>query len=107
MSNKATGATSWEQAEKTAAEWERWGDLVPPAPEEKTDPDIRYAIDSFLASVGPQGRNVDRTTVKKFGILLNQRLIPFAQHRGYTLIRHFEDLDAVSKFVEVLGAAGR
>jgi len=100
ITNKATGTASWDDAEKTAAEWLKWGDFVPHAPEEKKNSDIQYAIDSFLASIGPHGRNVDPTTVKKFEILLQQRLLPFAQHRGYTLIGNFDDLDAVTKFVE-------
>ena len=100
ITNKATGTTSWEDASKTVTEWDQWGDFLPPKPEEKKDPDIPYAIESFLASMGPNGRNLDQTTVKKFEILLRQRLVPFAQHHGYGLIRNFEDLDAVTKFVE-------
>lgn len=61
ITNKATGSSSWEDAERTAAEWERWGDFVAPEPGEKKNPDIQYAIDSFLASVGPHGRNIDQT----------------------------------------------
>ncbi len=38
--------------------------------------------------------------MKQFEILLQRRMVPFAQHRGYSLIRNFEDLDAVTKFVE-------
>ena len=52
ITNKATGTASWEDAEKTAAEWDKWGDFVPPKPEEKKNPDIQYAIDSFLAFAG-------------------------------------------------------
>lgn len=71
------------RAEAVAARWEKWGDLVPPPNEAPLDVSIEYAVESFLASNGPQGRNVDPRTLRTFEILLKQRLYSYAEHRGF------------------------
>lgn len=71
-----------------------------PPNEGPVDVSIEYAVDSFLASNGPQGRNVDPRTLRTFEILLKQRLYSHAEHCGFRWIRQFDDLDVVSKFVE-------
>jgi hypothetical protein len=53
-----------------------------------------------LALTGPQGRNVDPSTLRTFEILLKRRLFDYARHRGFRDLRQLENLDVVTKFVE-------
>ncbi len=100
VTNKATKETDWTKAEVIARQWEEWGDFVPPPNVQPVDVSIEYAVDSFLASTGPQGRNVDPSTLRTFEILLKRRLYDYAKHRGFRALRQRDDLDVVTKFVE-------
>ena len=35
-------------------------------------------MSSFMSSIGPQGRNVEPTTLGTFDVLLHKRLVPYA-----------------------------
>jgi integrase len=100
ITNRATKEIDWAKAESVAADWEDWGDFVPPPTVKPVDVSIEYAVESFLASTGPQGRNVDPSTLRTFEILLKQRLYSFADHRGFHSLNQLDDLDVVTKFVE-------
>ena len=71
-----------------------------PLPVKSGNVTVLYAIESFLASQGPQGRNVEKNTHHGFEVLLLKRLIPFCQHRGYEQINELDSLDVTTKFVE-------
>ncbi|MGA8598379.1 MAG: tyrosine-type recombinase/integrase [Bryobacteraceae bacterium] len=64
------------------------------------NPTIAYVVESFLASIGPMGTNVEQSTRRKFEVFINGRLLPFASHQGYSFIRQLDHLDTISKFVE-------
>jgi integrase len=100
VTNKATKETDWSKAEALAERWEEWGDFVPPPSVQPVEVSIEYAVDSFLASTGPQGRNVDPSTLRTFEILLKRRLFEYAKHRGFRALGQLDDLDVVTKFVE-------
>jgi integrase len=60
-------------------------------------PTVKYAVESFLASQGPRGRNVEPKTYYGFRVLLEQRLVPFLAGSN---IRALDNLDTVTKFTE-------
>jgi hypothetical protein len=97
ITNRSTKLTAWDQAEAVAKRWETWGRLTPPP--DATEPEfvtIAYAVDSFLTSQGPAGRNVRSKTYNAFSVLLRQRLLPYSEAKGYTYLREFDNLDVVT-----------
>jgi integrase len=100
VTNKATKETDWAKAEAIAGQWEAWGDFRPPAGLQPLDVSLEYAVESFLASTGPQGRDVDPSTLRTFEILLKRRLLDYARHRGFRDLRQLDNLDVVTNFVE-------
>jgi hypothetical protein len=78
-----------------------WGQTT--APVSTADPDtitVQYAVDSFLSSQGPKGRNVADQTINSFSVLLKQRMLSYCTRKDFIYIREFDSLDAVSKFTE-------
>jgi hypothetical protein len=63
-----------------------WDSTTPPTAVTPDDPTIDYVIESFMASIGPDGNNVEPSTIHKFGTLLDHRLKSFTQQKGYTRI---------------------
>ncbi len=59
ISNRSTKTYEWKKAEQIAAEWEQWGQTTAPQEIECRVITASYAVESFLASQGPQGRNVE------------------------------------------------
>ena len=100
ITNRSTRSNSWTDAKTIAAQWEVWGQTTPPLHVEAKIITVQYAAESFLASQGPQGRNVEKNTYHAFEVLLLQRLIPFCQNRGYERIKEFDSLDVTTKFTE-------
>lgn len=98
ITNRSTKKIDWEEAEAVTKQWEKWGSTL--APEVEVEITVAYAVDSFLASQGPQGRNVEPNTYHGFEVLLQKRLTPFYEQKGYRLLSKFDDLDVVTKFVE-------
>jgi hypothetical protein len=91
-------ACQWDAAEAVARQWMEWGQTKAPVAVSKVnDATVRYAVDSFLQSKGPQGQNVEASTLQA---LLEKRLIPHAEQKGFATIRVFDDLDTTTKFVE-------
>ena len=100
LTNRSLRTEDWATALEIADQWEHWGQTTPP---ENTDPmnqTVSYAVDSFLQSVGQQGRNIENNSVSQYELLLEQRLLPYCTLKGYTLLREFDSLDATTKFVE-------
>src|SRR4029077_11284650 len=87
ITNRSTRCRSWADAKTIAAQWEDWGQTTPPIHVEAKIITVRYAIESFLASQGPQGRNVEKNTYHAFEVLLLQRLMPFCQNQQYERIK--------------------
>lgn len=100
ITNRSTRSNSWTDAKATTAQWEQWGQTTPPVHVEAQNITVQYAVESFLASQGPQGRNVEKNTYHAFEVLLLKRLIPFCQNRGIERIRDFDSLDVTTKFTE-------
>lgn len=98
ITNRSTKKTDWAEAEAVATQWVRQGSTE--TPDEPQTVTVEYAVTSFLASQGPSGRNVEPSTYHGFEVLLNRRLAPYSEGRGFRLLSAFDDLDVTTKFVE-------
>ena len=101
ITNRSTKEPTWDEAEGVVRQWQAWGQTT--APVSTADPDtitVQYAVDSFLSSQGPKGRNVANQTINSFSVLLKQRMLPYCTLKDFIYIREFDSLDAVSKFTE-------
>ena len=81
---RSLGTTDWEQAKSLAAQWLKWGQLMEPLKRpcrlsEKVS--IEHAIERFLKSKGPEGENIDQATLRKYEVLLKDRLVPWCRAR--------------------------
>ena len=101
LTNKSLRTTDWSEAHELAEKWEEWQATTPPTveddPENKT---VLYAVESFLASIGPSGRNIETSSLKSYTVLLKQRLLPYCELKTYSLLREFDNLDVTTKFTE-------
>ncbi|MBS1828795.1 MAG: tyrosine-type recombinase/integrase [Acidobacteria bacterium] len=100
ISNRSTRTANWEEAVAVAQLWLEWGATTQPETDQGDNPTIRYVVDSFLTSIGPKGRNLEANTQTGFSVLLQQRLLPWCQIKGYNHIREFDSLDVTTKFTE-------
>src|SRR5215472_8408234 len=69
ITNRSTHTNSWTDARAVAAQWEDWGQTSAPLPVKSVNVTVLYAIESFLASQGPHGRNVEKNTQHAFEVL--------------------------------------
>ena len=85
ITNRSTKKTAWDGSRRRCArQWEEWGQLTQPATAESNEfVTVQYAVESFLTSQGPRGRNVEPRTFNTFAVLLNQRLLPYCAANGY------------------------
>lgn len=100
VTNRSTKQSGWMEAQEVARQWEEWQGTKPPVGTLVENPTVEYAVQSFLASQGPQGRNVEDGTYNGFRVLLESRLLPFCEAMRYKLIAEFDNLDVVTKFTE-------
>lgn len=101
VTNKSLRTPDWGEAQRTAKSWEEWGQTTQPEVEADLENiTVGYAVESFLASVGPQGRNIEKNSLSQYNVLLNLRLLPYCNLKAYTLLREFDSLDTTTKFVE-------
>jgi site-specific recombinase XerD len=101
ITNKALHTRDWSDAHELAEKWEEWQQTTPP--DANNDPEsitVLYAVESFLASIGPTGKNIETSSLKSYTVLLNQRLLPYCKLKTYSLIREFDNLDVTTKFTE-------
>ena len=98
---RSLGTNSWQQAKALAVEWLRWGQLMEPIkavlPEESIS--IKDAIERFRKSKGPEGENIDLATLRKYDVLLNDRLLKWCDGRGVTSIKHLANKTTCEDFV--------
>jgi integrase len=99
---RSLGTNSWQQAKALAVEWLRWGQLMEPIkavlPEEALL--IRDAIERFRKSKGPGGENIDPATLRKYDVLLNDRLLKWCDARGITSIKQVANKTTCEDFVQ-------
>jgi site-specific recombinase XerD len=100
ITNRSLQTNEWKAAQTKTAQWDEWGQTTQPEIEDVDNPTVRYAVDSFMASVGPQGRNIEKNSVAQYAVLLHQRLLPYCELKTYVCMREFDSLDVCSKFVE-------
>lgn len=102
IANRSTRKSTWTEAADVLKDWLIWGRTTPPADRvfDVSKVSVEYAVESFLASKGKTGENVEANTYSSFEVLLVKRLLPFAKLNGLGLIKEFESLDAVTKFKE-------
>jgi integrase/recombinase XerD len=98
---RSLGTTDWIQAKELAAQWLRWGQLAEPIkavlPEESIS--IKDAIERFRKSKGPEGENIDPATMRKYDVLLNDRLLKWCDGRGITSIKQLANKTTCEDFV--------
>lgn len=100
ITNRSTKETDWSFAQDVAKEWEEWKATTPPIGAATENPTVEYAVQSYMASQGPQGKNLDTGTFNSFRVLLEVRLMSFCATNRYKLLREFDNLDVVTKFTE-------
>jgi integrase len=86
--------TAWDTAAATAELWDRWGAITnpnpaPPPPETIT---LEKAVDEFLRVKGPHGENIGPHSIRRFGIMFEQRIAPWCAAQGITVITAFDDV---------------
>lgn len=100
ITNRSTRTNDWTEAQAIADQWEQWGSTMPPAIEDPVNPTVQYAVESFMTSIGPQGKNIEDSSQRHYNVLLRKRLLPYCELKQYTLIREFDSLDVTTKFTE-------
>jgi site-specific recombinase XerD len=100
LTNKSLRTGEWDEALDIANQWEEWGQTMAPTDTDDENRTVVYAVESFLQSVGPNGRNIDESSLSQYKVLLEQRILPYCESKGYRLIREFDSLDVTTKFVE-------
>ena len=91
--------TAWEKALATADLWNRWDAITDPNP--SPYPPETIAIDKaatdFLALKGPHGENIGRFGIRKYRIMIEQRIKPWCAEHGITFIKAFDDAATTTK----------
>lgn len=99
------GTNDWTLAEKEVARLYERGSLPPIQPESPAIDDgaitVRYAGQRYLESrTGASLDPIEQDTLEHYRSLIEQRLIPYCDAKGITLIRDFENRDLCSRFTE-------
>jgi integrase len=97
----STGATDWKTANRVRDQWLEWGRITPPAGViglAKQNVTVKDAVERFLKYQGEAGKNLDKDTIRKFEVLLNQRLLPFCESRGIVAVKAFDDKPVCEDF---------
>jgi len=95
IQNVSTRKTTWEDAERVVAQWEQWG--RPSAPEPvHVIPTVEDAVASFLAV---KRVAVESSTVRAFEVLLNKRLVEYANNHNHVRISDFSCLHTTTEFI--------
>lgn len=85
---------SWEAASDLITAWNASGEIGVVKPEAPT---IREAVERFLADC--EARHLKETSLKKYRVLLEKKLLPFCEQRGWSQMRQLT-LDALRQFRE-------
>lgn len=99
---RSLGTINWEQAKTLATEWLKWGQLTEPIKAVVRAEDnviVEQAIERFKKSKGPEGENLDDLTLRKYQILLGDRLLPWCKRHGYTFISQLDSMIICEDFV--------
>jgi len=99
---RSLGTNNWEQAKALAKQWLSWGQLTEPIravlPDAESVP-VEFAIERFLKSKGPEGENIDAATLRKYEVLLNDRLQPWCRDHGIRSVKQLENKTICEDFV--------
>lgn len=99
---RSLGTNDWEQAKALATRWLTWGQLTEPIravlPEAGSVP-FEYAIERFRKSKGPEGESIDAATLRKYDVLINDRLVPWCRAHGMTSVKQLENKTICEDFV--------
>jgi integrase len=92
-----TKTNRWNDALAQATQWEAWEALTDPsptpAPEEHTL--ITTAADSWIKLKGPHGENLGSAALRKYVVLLHQRIVPFCVENNIQFIGAFDNATTV------------
>jgi integrase len=90
-------SNAWDAALATAALWERWGAITNPNPAAANATiTLADAAHRFLVLKGPHGENIGRFGIRKYRIMLEQRIAPWCAEHGITFITGFDDPTTVT-----------
>ncbi len=99
---RSLGTNQWDQAKALAVQWLRWGQLMDPIQTGLSSGDavsVEHAINRFLKSKGPEGENIQQSTLRKYRVLLNSRLVPWCQAHYVRSIKELENKSTCEDFV--------
>jgi integrase/recombinase XerD len=89
---KSLDLNAWEAASDLVREWEASGEIGVVKPEVPT---LAEAVAKFLADA--KARHLSWDTVRKYELLLERRLVPWADSQGFRLLKQL-DVDRVRVF---------
>ena len=70
ITNRSTRTNHWDDALKIMQTWEAWGQTTPPLEEiDAQNPTIKYAVESYMSSIGRKGQNLGEKTGNGFRVL--------------------------------------
>jgi integrase len=95
----STETNQWDQAIATAERWEQWEALTNPSAAEEPEraPTFDQAADRYLALKGPQGENIGSSALRKYQVMLRDRIKPFCRERGIEFITALDNAATVTE----------
>ena len=94
----STETNHWDKALSTAAQWEAWESLTnpSPAPASQDHMTITEASARWIELKGPHGENIGHAALRKYFVLLEQRIAPFCVEHGIQFISAFDNATVVT-----------
>jgi integrase len=88
----------WDKALAYAAQWETWEALTDPSPTPPPDEHILIteATARWIRLKGPLGENIGAAALRKYSVMLEQRIIPFCADHNIQFIGAFDNATTVT-----------
>jgi integrase len=94
----STETNQWDRALAYAAQWETWEALTDPAPAPVPEEHILIteAASRWIRLKGPLGENIGSAALRKYSVMLEQRIIPFCADHNIQFIGAFDNATVVT-----------
>lgn len=94
----STETNQWDKALVYAAQWEEWEALSDPSPTPTPEEHILIteAAARWIRLKGPLGENIGSAALRKYSVMLEQRIIPFCADHNIQFIGAFDNATTVT-----------